>query len=207
MDKHFPVSQFDGIYLIDLCGPLLDVARRWFSRKGWRNITVLCQDGTEFSLPKWSTTDPKGSVNFITPSYCLFMVSASLLPFIRSTKTSFRFQASMPSSIASTTSSLPRRGYSVSSTFTPQGASLRFTIKPSEAPARSVVGSVVGSGRYGSTLTACPCPIIDATASSTSLARYVQHARFAHALCSHVYRQVKIYNGRNRFIAPFIVRM
>ena len=79
MDKHFPVSQFDAIYLIDLCEPLLDVARKRFARKGWRNITVLCQDATEFSLPEWSTTDPKGSVNFITLSYSLSMVSVSLL--------------------------------------------------------------------------------------------------------------------------------
>ncbi|KAI9462105.1 hypothetical protein HD554DRAFT_2290137 [Boletus coccyginus] len=74
MDKHFPVSQFDAIYLIDLCEPLLDVARKRFTRKGWRNITVLCQDATEFSLPEWSTTDPKGSVNFITLSYSLSMI-------------------------------------------------------------------------------------------------------------------------------------
>ena len=82
MDKHFPVSQFDAIYLIDLCEPLLDVARKRFARKGWQNITVLCQDATEFSLPEWSTTDPKGSVSFITLSYSLSMVSTSF-PFIQ----------------------------------------------------------------------------------------------------------------------------
>ncbi|KAF8130541.1 hypothetical protein EV363DRAFT_1450349 [Boletus edulis] len=74
MDKHFPISQFDAVYLIDLCEPLLDVARKRFARKGWGNITVLCQDATEFSLPEWSTTDPKGSVNFITLSYSLSMI-------------------------------------------------------------------------------------------------------------------------------------
>ena len=75
MDRHFPVSNFDAIYLIDLCEPLLDVARKRFARKGWRNITVLCQDATEFSLPEWATTDPKGSVSFITLSYSLSMVT------------------------------------------------------------------------------------------------------------------------------------
>ncbi|KAG8215856.1 hypothetical protein J3R82DRAFT_7811 [Butyriboletus roseoflavus] len=74
MDKHFDISQFDAIYLIDLCEPLLEVARKRFARKGWSNITVLCQDATEFSLPEWSTTDPKGSVSFITLSYSLSMI-------------------------------------------------------------------------------------------------------------------------------------
>ena len=83
MDKHFPVSQFDAIYLIDLCEPLLDVARKRFARKGWRNITVLCQDATEFSLPEWAATDPKGSVSFITLSYSLSMVS-TLSPLVAS---------------------------------------------------------------------------------------------------------------------------
>ncbi|KAG9312680.1 hypothetical protein JVU11DRAFT_7097 [Chiua virens] len=74
MDKHFSISQFDAIYLIDLCEPLLEVARKRFARKGWRNITVLCQDATEFSLPEWATKDPKGSVSFITLSYSLSMI-------------------------------------------------------------------------------------------------------------------------------------
>ncbi|KAH7928898.1 hypothetical protein BV22DRAFT_1003840 [Leucogyrophana mollusca] len=74
MDKHFPVSSFDAIYLIDLCEPLLRVARERFAKKGWTNITVLCQDATEFSLPEWAQNDPKGSVGFITLSYSLSMI-------------------------------------------------------------------------------------------------------------------------------------
>jgi betaine lipid synthase len=76
MDKHLPISSFDAIYLIDLCEPLIQVARKRFAEKGWNNVTVLCQDATEFSLPEWSDgKDPKGTVSFVTLSYSLSMVS------------------------------------------------------------------------------------------------------------------------------------
>jgi betaine lipid synthase len=75
MDKHFPISSFDAVYLIDLCESLLQVARKRFAAKGWNNVTVLCQDASEFSLPEWSDgKDPKGSVGFVTLSYSLSMV-------------------------------------------------------------------------------------------------------------------------------------
>ncbi|KIK86599.1 hypothetical protein PAXRUDRAFT_831896 [Paxillus rubicundulus Ve08.2h10] len=74
MNKHFPVPSFDAVYLIDLCEPLLEVARKRFARRGWNNVTVLCQDANEFSLPEWSRADPKGSVNFVTLSYSLSMI-------------------------------------------------------------------------------------------------------------------------------------
>jgi betaine lipid synthase len=76
MDKYFPISSFDAVYLIDLCEPLLQVARKRFAAKGWNNVTVLCQDASEFSIPEWSDgTDPKGSVGFVTLSYSLSMVN------------------------------------------------------------------------------------------------------------------------------------
>ena len=79
MDKYFPISSFDAVYLIDLCEPLLQVARKRFAAKGWNNITVLCQDASEFSIPEWSDgKDPKGSVGFITLSYSLSMVNKYL---------------------------------------------------------------------------------------------------------------------------------
>ncbi|KAG2064754.1 hypothetical protein BDR04DRAFT_1234922 [Suillus decipiens] len=74
MDRHFPVSSFDAIYLIDLCEPLLQVARERFAKRGWTNITVLCQDASEFALPEWTRCDPKGSVSFVTLSYSLSMI-------------------------------------------------------------------------------------------------------------------------------------
>ncbi|KAJ7132836.1 hypothetical protein C8R43DRAFT_1206637 [Mycena crocata] len=64
MNKHLPIMEsFDAVYLIDLCEPLLDIARKRFVKKGWTNVTVLCQDASEFSLPEWvNGTDPKGSI-------------------------------------------------------------------------------------------------------------------------------------------------
>ncbi|EIW83356.1 hypothetical protein CONPUDRAFT_136405 [Coniophora puteana RWD-64-598 SS2] len=74
MDKHFPISSFDAVYLVDLCEPLLRVARERFAKKGWKNVHVLCQDASEFSLPEWAGSDPKGSVSFVTISYALSMI-------------------------------------------------------------------------------------------------------------------------------------
>ncbi|KAJ7703287.1 S-adenosyl-L-methionine-dependent methyltransferase [Mycena rosella] len=79
MNAYMPISSFDAVYLIDLCEPLLDVARARFAKKGWTNVTVLCQDASEFSLPEWiNGKDPKGSVGFVSLSYSLSM--ASLIP-------------------------------------------------------------------------------------------------------------------------------
>jgi hypothetical protein len=79
MDRYFPVSSFDAIYLIDLCEPLLDVARRRFEKKGWRNVHVLCQDAQHFQLPGWSNgMQLEGSVGFVTLSYSLSMVCTPL---------------------------------------------------------------------------------------------------------------------------------
>ncbi|KAJ7733754.1 hypothetical protein DFH07DRAFT_132329 [Mycena maculata] len=75
MDKHMRISEFDAVYLIDLCEPLLDIARQRFVDKGWTNVTVLCQDASEFTLPEWNDgRDPKGSVGFVTLSYSLSMI-------------------------------------------------------------------------------------------------------------------------------------
>lgn len=76
MDKHFPISHFDAVYVVDLCRPLLDVAQKRFAARGWTNVTCLCQDATTFTLPEWSDgVKPKGSLGFVTLSYSLSMVS------------------------------------------------------------------------------------------------------------------------------------
>jgi betaine lipid synthase len=78
MQNYFPISSFDAIYVVDLCEPLLQVARKRFAEKGWANVTVLCQDASLFSLPEWSDgNDPKGCVSFVTLSYSLSMVRSS----------------------------------------------------------------------------------------------------------------------------------
>ena len=64
---------------MDLCEPLLEVARRRFEAKGWKNVHVLCQDARKFTLPEWESgaLDPRGSLTAITMSYSLSMVSDS----------------------------------------------------------------------------------------------------------------------------------
>ncbi|KAK7057273.1 hypothetical protein R3P38DRAFT_3384712 [Favolaschia claudopus] len=76
MNEHMPILEsFDAVYLIDLCEPLLDIARKRFAKKGWSNVHVLCQDAGEFMLPEWTKgKDPKGSVGFVTLSYSLSMI-------------------------------------------------------------------------------------------------------------------------------------
>ncbi|KAL0575596.1 hypothetical protein V5O48_006381 [Marasmius crinis-equi] len=75
MDQFFSVSNFDAIYLIDLCEPLLQVARKRFAKRGWTNITILCQDASDFTLPEWAEgVDAKESVGFVTMSYSLSMI-------------------------------------------------------------------------------------------------------------------------------------
>ena len=44
MDLFYPIANFDAVYLVDLCEPLLDVARRRFARKGWTNVHCICAD-------------------------------------------------------------------------------------------------------------------------------------------------------------------
>ncbi|KAG8843241.1 hypothetical protein FRB96_004229 [Tulasnella sp. 330] len=76
MDEYLPISTFDAVYLIDLCEPLLAVARKRFAKRGWKNVHVLCQDASRFVLPEWKTgeVDPRGSVSVITLSYSLSMI-------------------------------------------------------------------------------------------------------------------------------------
>jgi betaine lipid synthase len=75
MDEYFPIADFDAVYLIDLCEPLLQISRKRFAKRGWSNITILCQDASDFVLPEWSeSNEAKGSVGFVTLSYSLSMV-------------------------------------------------------------------------------------------------------------------------------------
>jgi hypothetical protein len=76
-DEYLPLSYFDAIYLVDLCEPLLQVARQRFATKGWKNVHILCQDASKFVLPEWESgaLDPRGSLTAITLSYSLSMVS------------------------------------------------------------------------------------------------------------------------------------
>lgn len=75
-DEYLPLTYFDKVYLIDLCEPLLEVARARCQQKGWKNVVCLCQDASRFVLPEWESgeLDPKESLSVITMSYSLSMV-------------------------------------------------------------------------------------------------------------------------------------
>lgn len=71
-----PISSFDAVYLIDLCEPLLEIARRRFAAKGWKNVHCLHQDASKFILPDWQDREipTHGQVSLVTMSYSLSMV-------------------------------------------------------------------------------------------------------------------------------------
>ncbi|MCJ1379851.1 hypothetical protein MMC17_002954 [Xylographa soralifera] len=58
---------FENIYLVDLSPSLCEVARKRFTRLGWANVTVVCQDARLFNLPR-------NKSNLITMSYSLSMI-------------------------------------------------------------------------------------------------------------------------------------
>jgi betaine lipid synthase len=72
MAEYFPLDQLSQIYLIDLCEPLLQVARQRFAARGLKNVQVLCQDAKEFNMPGLS---PGQKVDLFTCSYSISMVS------------------------------------------------------------------------------------------------------------------------------------
>ena len=78
MAEIIPLTFFDAIYLVDLCEPLLKVAEARFFKLGHRNVYILCQDATNFSIPEpgWNEgTDIENSLTLVTFSYSLSMVS------------------------------------------------------------------------------------------------------------------------------------
>lgn len=74
MAEYFPLEELSQIYLIDLCEPLLGVARKRFQARALRNVQVLCQDAQEFVLP--GIKEGK-MVNLFTCSYSISMVRES----------------------------------------------------------------------------------------------------------------------------------
>ena len=80
-DEYLPLTYFDKIYLVDLCQPLLDIARERCRQKGWKHVEFLCQDASQFAIPEWESgqLDPRGSLTAITMSYSLSMVSENRL--------------------------------------------------------------------------------------------------------------------------------
>lgn len=65
MDSYMPLDQFETVYLVDLCQPLLEVARKRLSR--FPNVVVVHGDATVLDLPI-------DQVDVVTMSYSLSMI-------------------------------------------------------------------------------------------------------------------------------------
>ncbi|KAG9124807.1 hypothetical protein FRC07_010149 [Ceratobasidium sp. 392] len=77
MDEFMPIKSFDAVYLVDLCKPLLQIARRRFAAKGWTNVYVIHSDACTFTPPGWSVNVvPARFVSLVTLSYSLSMISS-----------------------------------------------------------------------------------------------------------------------------------
>lgn len=63
------------MYVLDLCGPLLEVSRRRFETLGMKNVQCLLQDATTFVLPEWESGEVPRELDFVTMSYSLRCVS------------------------------------------------------------------------------------------------------------------------------------
>lgn len=68
MNESFPIEQFEQVILVDLTPSLCQVARERFESKGWKNVTVLCQDASSFQLPGLEGS-LEGRVGLVTVSY------------------------------------------------------------------------------------------------------------------------------------------
>ena len=63
-----PIAKFEAIYLVDLCDPLLDIARKRFKDLGWKNVHVVKEDAT---ILGWTL---KQKITLATFSYSLSMI-------------------------------------------------------------------------------------------------------------------------------------
>ena len=63
------VMSFAKVYVVDLCGPLLEVARKRCEERGWHNVEVIEGDATT-----WVPEEGYGNVDVLTFSYSLTMI-------------------------------------------------------------------------------------------------------------------------------------
>lgn len=71
MARFYDLSQFKKIYMVDICGPLCNIARKRFKQRGWKNVEVVEADVCEF-VPE------NAPATLITFSYSL---SSKYLPY------------------------------------------------------------------------------------------------------------------------------
>lgn len=97
MSQYVNVEEFfSSVYLVDFSPSLCEVARKRFTRLGWKNVKVICQDARtfrledheatdtesdKFALPQSATYDDStstGGADLITLSYSLSMIVSLL---------------------------------------------------------------------------------------------------------------------------------
>ena len=92
---------FSSVYLVDVSPSLCEVARKRFTRLGWKNVKVVCQDARTFRLEDHEDDTPDaagfprspasnyyaedgpsvGGADLITLSYSLSMIVSDILAF------------------------------------------------------------------------------------------------------------------------------
>lgn len=62
---------FSSVYLVDFSPSLCEVARKRFTRLGWKNVKVVCQDARLFRLEDHENVTPSAarSTHFSTANY------------------------------------------------------------------------------------------------------------------------------------------
>lgn len=64
---------FSSVYLVDFSPSLCEVARKRFTRLGWKNVKVVCQDARTFRLEDHeASSSPEKALGFVRspmPSY------------------------------------------------------------------------------------------------------------------------------------------
>jgi betaine lipid synthase len=53
---------FSSVYLVDFSPSLCEVARKRFTRLGWKNVKVICQDARTFRLEDHEEEGAEGTV-------------------------------------------------------------------------------------------------------------------------------------------------
>lgn len=70
---------FSSVYLVDFSPSLCEVARKRFTRLGWKNVNVVCQDARSFRLKDYEKINAAGAAGFVrTPTSNYFDEPASI---------------------------------------------------------------------------------------------------------------------------------
>ena len=160
------------MYLIDLCEPLLLVAKARVKRLGLKNVTVLCQDASKFELPEWQDgVLPEGSVGFVTLSYALSMIPTFLVVLDR-----------------------------IDHVLDPENGLIGVVDFYTSSKAGSLHEKTIGGERK-------ECSWISRWFWQIWFDFDKVYLTQRREYLEHRFGTIKAYNGRNKFVLPFVVRM